>query len=247
MHYKNLAKYLDSTYLKTAAEANITSKKDKDIVQNIIKEAIEFNFKLVMIRSNHISLAKKIIKEKNSLVKIGTVIDFPLGLASTEDKIKEANYAFKKNVDEIDVVIDYNAFKKGDFKKVINDILKITKIAMNNNKVIKWIIETAALSNIQIKEISKLLTSTVTKNFNKPENVFIKTSTGYYKNIEKPNGATIENIKIIKDNAGKLKIKASGGISNAQSTQKMINAGASRIGTSSAKNIILGINKKSNY
>ena len=246
MRYKHFSKYLDSTYLKTEEEAGKTIKENEVKIKELVKEAIEYKFKSVMIRCKHVPLAKNIINSKKSNLKIGTVIDFPLGSSLTHEKVKEANYAIEKGVDEIDVVIDYNAFIEKNIDKVADDILQVSSSALNNNKIIKWIIETAALSNNQIKKISELIRDTITDNFSIQNKVYIKTSTGYY-NQCKPNGATLESLKIIKEFSGNLQIKASGGISTAKKTQKMINAGASRIGTSSAKNIILGIDNKASY
>ena len=75
----NIKQYLDSTYLKTAAQANISEQENTEIVKNCIQEAIDNNFKLIMIRPDKVTLAKKMIDEAHSKVTIGTVIDFPLG------------------------------------------------------------------------------------------------------------------------------------------------------------------------
>ena len=81
--------YLDSTYLKTAEQALISEEKNKKIVENLVNEAIKYNFKLVMIRPMYINLANQLIKKSKSKVLIGTVIDFPLGDSSTGKKLNQ--------------------------------------------------------------------------------------------------------------------------------------------------------------
>lgn len=80
----NIKQYLDSTYLKTANQAGISDQQDIDLVKSYIQEAIDENFKLIMIRPKHVLLAYKIISENNSKLQIGTVIDFPKGKGGLE-------------------------------------------------------------------------------------------------------------------------------------------------------------------
>ena len=89
--------YLDSTYLKTAEQALISEDQNKIIVENLVNEAIEHNFKLVMIRPTYISLANQLIKKSKSNVLVGTVIDFPFGDSSTQEKIKQAKEVIKSS------------------------------------------------------------------------------------------------------------------------------------------------------
>ena len=228
----NIAKYLDSTYLKTSDEAGITELENKAIVLLSIDEAIIAEFACIMIRPEFASMAKERIETKKSKLKIGTVIDFPFGNSSTAQKLIEAKIAIGNGAFDIDFVCDYNAFKRGNFEKFDNDILEGTKLAQASNKIVKWIIETGALSRNEIRNISKRIVRLVQSNF--PENagkVFIKTSTGYYGGY----GATVKDIKAIKSVSGNLKIKASGGVSSLKDCLEMINAGANRIGTSKAQ------------
>ena len=227
----NIAGYLDSTYLKTSAEAGVSEIETKEIVINAIKEAIDAKFACIMIRSEFIAIAKELIEKSKSKLKIGTVVDFPFGNSTTEQKIIEAKLAIVSGAYDIDYVCDYNAFKRGAFAKFDSDILEGTKIVLGNKKIVKWIIETGALSADEIRNIAKRISTLVQSNFPKNANkVFIKTSTGYYGGY----GATVKDVKTIKSVAGNLQIKASGGMSNLKDCLEMIKAGATRIGTSKA-------------
>lgn len=236
-----LAQYLDTTYLKKPSQANISEEETRANVIKLVEDAIEFNFKLVMIRANYISLAKEMINKANSTVQVGTVIGFHEGTYSLAEKLKEAQDAIDLGVDDLDFVINYKAFKKGNTNLVVEEIIKGTAIGLKNNKIVKWIIEVAALSNEQIASISSLIKNLVIENFgiDNAKYVFVKSSTGFYKTKDgKPNGATFEAIKIMSDNARPLKIKAAGGVKTKNDVLKMITLGVERIGTSSAKEII---------
>jgi len=227
----NIASYLDSTYLKTAAEASISQIETKEIVINSIKEAIDSKFACIMIRSEFIAIAKELIETSKSKLKVGTVVDFPLGNSTTEQKIIEAKLAIKSGAYDIDYVCDYNAFKRGDFGKFDIDIIEGTSLVLENKKIVKWIIETGALSSDEIRDITKRISELVQSEFlQNARRVFIKTSTGYYGGY----GATVKDIKTIKSVCGNLQIKASGGISCLKDCLEMINAGATRVGTSKA-------------
>ena len=190
----NIAGYLDSTYLKTSAEERVSEIETKEIVFNAIKEAIDAKFACIMIRSEFIAIAKELIEKSKSKLKIGTVVDFPFGNSTTEQKIIEAKSAIESGAYDIDYVCDYNAFKRGAFAKFDIDILEGTKIVLENKRIVKWIIETGALSADEIKAIAKRISKLVQSNFPKNTNkVFIKTSTGYYGGY----GATVKDIKII--------------------------------------------------
>ena len=226
--------YLDSTYLKTAEQALISEDQNKMIVENLVNEAIKHNFKLVMIRSMYISLANELIKKSKSNVLVGTVIDFPFGDSSTEEKITQAIEVIELGVDDIDYVSDYNIYKQKRFDKFDKDILEGTRIGYENKKTVKWIIETGALSKEEINGITKRISKIVSENFpDFCESVFVKTSTGYYGGF----GATIKDVKLMNSVSGKLPIKASGGVSNFSEFIQMIEAGATRVGTSNALKI----------
>ena len=239
----NIADYLDSTYLKTAEQAEISLLETKQNVISLIEEAIVNDFKLVMLRAEYVPLAKRLIQDANSDVLVGTVIGFHEGTITTDEKLQEAKNAIDAKVDELDYVVNYEAFKNGQVNLVKAEVFKGTQIALENNKVAKWIIEIAALTTDEIIGITKLIRDVVLDNFDedKAQDVFVKSSTGFYKTAEcKPNGATFKAMKIIVENAKPLQSKAAGGVRNYEDAKKMIELGVTRIGTSSAKKIVDG-------
>ncbi|MBT8316462.1 MAG: deoxyribose-phosphate aldolase [Lutibacter sp.] len=243
-------KYLDSTYLKTAVQANISEEATKKNVQELVVEAIENNFVLAMIRPQFVAMAREIVKKANSETFIGTVIGFHEGTNSTSEKLDEAQIAIDNDVDELDYVVNYDAFKEGKINLVKAEVYKGTKLALDNNKVAKWIIEIAALTNEEIISITQLIRDVVLDNFGeeKAAKVFVKSSTGFYKTEEgKPNGATFEAMKLIVENAKPLPAKAAGGVRSFDDAVKMVELGVTRIGTSSAKLIADGGIGKQGY
>jgi deoxyribose-phosphate aldolase len=246
----NINQYLDTTYLKTAEQGQISEEATKHEVVNLVNEAIENNFKLAMIRPEFVAMAREMVKAANSTTLIGTVIGFHEGTYATSEKLKEAEKAISDDVDELDYVVNYEAFKEGKINLVKAEIFKGTKLALENNKVCKWIIEIAALTNEEIIAITQLIRDLVLDNFGEEnaEKVFVKSSTGFYKTEEgKPNGATFEAMELIVENAKPLPAKAAGGVRNYEDAIKMVNLGVTRIGTSSAKIIADGGNSKETY
>ena len=239
----NIKQYLDSTYLKTPSQAGLNEAENTIIVKEFIQEAIDENFKLIMIRPNMVSLAKKMISEANSPVDIGTVIDFPEGKAGLEAKLAEATQAIQDGADDLDFVCNYEAFKAGNVDLVKEEILKCTQLGIDNNKIVKWIIEVAALTDKQIIQLSTLIKNIVITNF-KEENyasVFVKSSTGFFKTENNlPNGATVSSIVIMLENSNPLPVKAAGGVRTYEEAVEMIRLGVKRIGTSGAKAIANG-------
>ena len=246
----NLKPYLDSTYLKTAQQAGISEAENKKVVTSFVQEAIEEGFKLIMLRPNYVYLAKEMIVKANAKVTIGTVISFPEGTNSIEEKLEEATQAIKNGADDLDFVCNYEAFKKGELDLVKTEILECSRLALANNKIVKWIIEVAALNSNQIIQFSALIKNVIMSNF-KEENyhhLYVKSSTGFYKTENNlPNGATMATIIMMLENASPLSIKAAGGIKNYKVAVAMIQLGVKRIGTSSAKAIANAENTASTY
>ena len=246
----NIKHYLDSTYLKTAAQANLSEKENTQVVVNCIQEAIDNDFKLIMIRPDKVALAKKMIQDAKSKVTIGTVIDFPLGNGTLEDKLVEAKQAIENGADDLDFVVDYEAFKRGEVDAVKEQVLQGTKLGLAHNKIVKWIIEVAALDNHQIVQLSTLIKNVVIANFAEKEydKVFVKSSTGFYKTPEGvPNGATVATIKLMLENSFPLPVKAAGGVRTYEEAVEMVQLGVKRIGTSAAKAIANGEISNSDY
>lgn len=239
----NVKNYLDSTYLKTPQQVGISEKEDINIVNGFVQEAIEEGFKLVMIRPNRVKLAKKIITASHSKVSVGTVIGFPEGTYSLEQKLTEAQQAINDGADDLDFVCNYQAFKNGNINLVKNEILEGTKLGLSHHKIVKWIIEVAALNGEQIIKLSALIKNVIIANFKEEcySSVFVKSSTGFYKTKNGlPNGTTITSIKMMLENASPLPVKAAGGVKTYEEAIELIRLGVKRIGTSSAKAIANG-------
>lgn len=233
----DIKKYLDSTYLKTPSQSGLSEVETIKIVKELTDEAIDNQLFAVMIRPDYVSEIRNYIDAKNANVVLGTVIGFHEGTASISEKLAEAEKAIKDGADELDFVINYEAFKKGETDLVKDEFIKCTKLALDNKKVAKWIIEIAALTDEQIADITAKVWSWSQENFSQEDfkNIFVKSSTGFYQTEGgKPNGATFEAIKIMLDNAGVLPVKAAGGVRTHDDAVKMINLGVKRIGTSSA-------------
>jgi len=204
-------KIIDHTNLKLDAT-------EKDI-EKLCIEAKKYGFGTVCIRPNYVALAKNFLKD--TPVKVCTVIGFHTGLNSTEEKVKEAEKAIIDGADELDMVINLDALKSDEFDYVKNDISSVKKVA--KDKILKVIIEAGVLSKKQKKKACQLAEDAGAD--------FVKTSTGFAKD-EKGNklGATIKDVELIKSVVGnRLGIKAAGGISTSDFTQKLIEAGATRI------------------
>ncbi|CAA7196397.1 deoxyribose-phosphate aldolase [Chryseobacterium potabilaquae] len=237
----NIAQYLDSTYLKTPEQSGVSNEETLQKNISLAQEAIDNGIFAVMIRPDYVSDIKKYLKDKNSNVVVGTVIGFHEGTYSLQEKLTEASKAINDGADELDFVINFKAYLKGDLSLVEEEFVRCTSLCLQHHKVVKWIIEIAALTNEQIADITKSISTWAEKKFsdNDLSHIFVKSSTGFYETIGgKPNGATFEGIKIMLDNAGRLPVKAAGGVRTPEDAEKMINMGVRRIGTSSALALI---------
>lgn len=246
----NIKQYLDSTYLKTTEQAGVNEIENTEIVKKFVQEAIDEQFKLIMIRPNMVKIAREMIDEQKSKLLVGTVISFPEGENTLEEKLEEALQAIHDGVDELDYVCNYKAFKKGETELIKNEILQGTKLAFQHHKIAKWIIEVAALTDAEIVQLSALIKNVVIANFKEESfpNVFVKSSTGFYKTENGlPNGATIPTIIMMIENASPLPVKAAGGVRTYEEAIEMIKLGVKRIGTSSAKIIANGGTSSGNY
>ena len=248
----NLSRYIDSTYLKTPEQAGVDEFETDKRVFDTIKDAIEHDMKLVMLRPEYVAAARALIDKQgySGRVLVGTVIGFPHGDVWYGKKFDEAMEAIKNGVDELDYVVNYKAFKNGDLDTILKEVSEGTLIGVDEGKVVKWIIESAALTNEEIAELTSIIRDTVVETVGpeKAKNVFVKTSTGFYEaDDDREIGATPEAVSIMKQNSGPLKVKASGGVYSSEDAYNMIDAGAERIGTSSAKDILQGNKSTDNY
>jgi deoxyribose-phosphate aldolase len=207
---KNLEEYIDYTLLKNSATK-------KDIIK-LCEKAKENKFKAVCVNPCRISLAIDLLKGSSVLV-VG-VVGFPLGANTTKIKKLEAREIIKMGCDELDMVINIGKLVDGDYQYVFDEINTIMNETKNSKTKVKIILETSTLNCDLIIDASILCCLAKVE--------YIKTSTGIF-----GEGATIENVKLIKQVVGsKVKIKASGGIKTKEDAIKFINAGADRIGTS---------------
>jgi len=246
----NIKQYLDSTYLKTAEQSGLSEIDNTTIVKGFIQEAIDEGFKLIMIRPDQVKMAKEMITKAKSKVLIGTVISFPEGTNSLDEKLDEAFQAIEDGADELDFVCNYEAFKKGDIDLVKQEVYSGTRLAFDNRKVVKWIIEVAALTDAQIIQFSALIKNVIITNFKEDcfPDVFVKSSTGFFKTENGlPNGATFPAVIMMLENASPLPVKAAGGVRTYEEAQEMIRLGVKRIGTSAAKTIANGETATGSY
>lgn len=209
-----LNKYIDHTNLKST-----TTLKD---IEKLCNEAIEYGFASVCVHPYFVALAKEMLKDTN--VFVGTVIGFPLGMNTLSIKEYEAIDAINNGADELDMVINIAALKNQDYNYVKEEIETIRDSI--NGKTLKVIIETCYLTEAEIKKMTEICNETFVN--------FIKTSTGFGES-----GAKVKDIELInKYKNDILEIKASGGIRTLQDMNAMIEAGATRIGTSNGILII---------
>ncbi len=211
-----LNKYIEHTLLKQDAT--------KTEIVKLLDEAKEYNFLGVCINPVNVKFTSDYLKDSG--IKVVTVVGFPLGQTTTESKVLETIDAVKNGADEIDMVLNSGKLKDGEFDYIIEEISKIKKACQGKN--LKVILETDLLTQDEIKTACELCI--------KGGADFVKTSTGFVKNGV---GAKIEDVKLMYEtvkNAG-LGVKASGGVRDKESALAMIEAGATRIGTSSGVKI----------
>jgi deoxyribose-phosphate aldolase len=215
---KQLVGCIDHTLLEATAT--------KDRIEQLCQEAVEYNFHAVCVNPRWIPLAAELLYNTN--VKVAGVVSLPLGADSTKIKIAQAKDAIFAGADEIDMVVDLAAIIEGDSRYLLNQIHAVLKVcrSMRPAVLLKVIIESAALNREQ-----KIFACQVA---NSCRVDFIKTSTG----LHPAGGATVEDIKLIEENAPNCKVKAAGGIKTAKQAMDMLEAGAKRIGTSSSVKII---------
>lgn len=209
--------YIEHTLLKQDA-------KSEDF-EKLYQEAIDNKFFGVCVNPAYVKSAKEFLKGSN--VKVVTVIGFPLGATTSETKVFETKNAIENGADEIDMVINVSKLKDKDYDYVKNDVSSVKRACGEHN--LKVILETDLLTKEEIKYACECAV--------KGGADFVKTSTGFVKGGV---GAKIEDVELmyntVKD-AG-MKVKASGGIRDRETAIKMIEAGASRLGTSSGVKIV---------
>ena len=213
----NINEYIEHTLLKQNATKNELIK--------LFEEAKQYKFKGICVNPQNVSLAHEYLKDSD--VKIVTVVGFPLGASLPESKAFEAKKAIEQGADEIDMVISVQAIKDKDYEYVLKDI-KTVKAAAEGH-ILKVIIETDLLEKDEIVKACELIKEAGAD--------FAKTSTGFVKNGV---GAKVEDVKIMHETLknSNVNIKASGGIKTRDKALELINAGASRLGTSSGVQLL---------
>lgn len=211
-----LSRFIDHTLLK--ADAQLAQ------IEKLCAEAQAHNFFSVCVNTSHASTCAEILK--NSTVKVCCVVGFPLGAMDSASKAFEAQTAIHHGASEIDMVIHVGALKDRRLDYVRDDIKTVVTAAQG--KTVKVIIETSLLNDEE-----KVLACQAALDAGAQ---FVKTSTGFG-----GGGATVDDIKLMKSVVGnKLQVKASGGIKDSQQAMALIEAGATRLGTSSGIAIIQG-------
>ena len=214
--------YIEHTLLKQDATK-------KELIK-LFDEAIRYNFWGVCINPCNVKFAKNYLRENGGdKVKIITVVGFPLGQNSSEIKVLETIDAVKNGADEIDMVLNVGKLKDKEYDYIVNEISGI-KMACQG-RLLKVIIETDLLTKDEIKIACQLCV--------KGGADFVKTSTGFVKNGV---GAKVDDVKLMYETVKEagVRVKASGGIRNREQAEKIIEAGASRLGTSSGVAIVAG-------
>lgn len=208
----NFNRFLESTLLKPTMRT--------EEIDLLIREAIEYQFIGVCVPSFWVKKVHRELEQED--IQTVTVIGFPFGFEDTATKVAETHEAIKNGADELDLVWSQTAFHSGmNWPKI--EIAQIAKICHEEERVLKVIIETAYLDESQIREACLICQDAGAD--------FVKTSTGYA-----PSGAKVSDIKLMRETlSSNTGIKASGGIKTLDFALELIQAGADRIGTSSAK------------
>ena len=216
------SKYFDHTCLKPYAT--------REDMAKFCEEAKKYDFMMVAINSTQTKLCKELLKGTD--IHVGAAISFPLGQTTIETKVFETKDAIANGADEIDYVINITELKEKNYDYIKEEMTKIVDVCRKHNVISKVIFENCYLTNEEKIKLCEIALEV------KPD--FIKTSTGFG-----TGGATVEDVKLMKSIVkDTVKVKAAGGIRDLDTCLKMIEAGAERIGTSSAIKITEAYNNK---
>jgi deoxyribose-phosphate aldolase len=221
---REVAQKIDHTLLK----ANAT---EKEYVQ-LCCEAKGYRFKAVCVLPYYVPFCVEQLKD--SAVVVATVVGFPLGANSFEVKAFEAEKAFLAGATEVDMVLNLGALKDGKIKDVLLDIQQVVEVAKTfTNRLVKVIIETGLLTVTEKRLACQLAVEAGAD--------FVKTSTGF-----NSGGATVDDVLFMVSTVGKkAKVKAAGGIRTWTQAEKLLRAGANRLGTSRGKDIMIQYQEES--
>lgn len=208
----DLAAYIDYTLLRPGCT--------RSEIQQLCQTAIERRYAAVCVPPYYVSDACSAVE--GTTVRVATVVAFPHGMHLTEVKKQEARLALQMGAQELDCVINLAAYFSGDLAYVRAEIQELGELSHAQGALLKVILETAYLSEPQIIALSQLCAEAGAD--------FVKTSTGFA-----PKGAELETVRLMRSVLPpQVQVKASGGIRTAEQAQAFLEAGASRIGTSTA-------------
>lgn len=214
---KELARTIDHTLLKPDATARQ--------IETLCAEAREHGFFAVCVNGSRVELARHLLDGAD--VKVACVVGFPLGAMSADAKRYETEAAIDDGAQEIDVVLNIARLKEGDNDYVLRELRDVVEAA--DERTVKVIIETCLLTQEEKTRACRLILDSGAH--------FVKTSTGF-----SAGGATIEDVKLLRQTVGpKFGVKAAGGIRDAATALAMIEAGATRLGTSNGVAIVKGV------
>lgn len=214
--WHSLAAVLDQTLLRPTATS-------QDVLQ-MCEEAARYRFACVTVNPCWIALAHSALAGTG--VPVGSVVGFPLGATLTHSKREEADSALRLGARELDMVIHLGALKDRDNAAVRSDLMAVVELAHNAGATVKAILETCLLTLEEKLRASEICVAAGVD--------FLKTSTGF-----STGGATVEDVSLLRGVAGgRCGVKAAGGIRTLEDVRDMLEAGASRIGTSSAVPIV---------
>lgn len=219
-----LNQYIDHTALKP--ETNIKQ------IEKLCAEAREHEFFSVCVNSYFVKKAVALLA--GSSVKVCTVVGFPLGASTMETKRFEAMKAIAEGAKEIDMVINVSAIKSNEWQYVLDDMSSLSQVTHAQGGLLKVILETCLLTEEEKRKACELAVKAGVD--------FVKTSTGF-----STAGATVEDVKLMRSIVGNMGVKASGGIRDAATAIKMIEAGATRLGTSASVEIVKGLSGTGSY
>lgn len=220
MNRKNRSRNMD--YNKLIDHTNLKQDALEADIIKLCDEAKEHHFASVCVNPNYVSLCKE--RLAGSDVKVCTVIGFPLGQTTTTAKIDETKDAIFEGADEIDMVINVSWIKDKRYDKVLYEIQRLKRYC--HDRILKVILETCLLSDEEIVKACEIAKEAGAD--------FVKTSTGFSKG-----GATVHAVELMRKTVGSdMGVKASGGIKTKEDMVKMVEAGASRIGTSSGVELV---------
>ena len=212
----DFGRYIDHTLLRPIGTTND--------IRRLCTEALDYGMAAVCIFPSYIPMARDLLQ--GSRVKIATVIAFPFGVTFTDIKEAEMRASATRGADEMDFVINIAALKSGDEKAIEDEMHHLTQKARTIGVQTKFIIETAYLSDEEKVRVCKIA--------NRVRPDFMKTSTGYG-----PSGANVEDVRMMRSNLlPEIQIKAAGGIRSYSEALQLLQAGASRLGTSAGIKII---------